>query len=162
MRDSADALRLFLHAGANVDVNSLNGEPLLHVSVVRNNFKCTILLLAAGADVTARDGSGRTACFVAADFPTGTLMSFVHALLAVGADLDTADDSGQTPRMRLAERRVTVDPQQVESARHDIAKRDSTLCAIVQWRFALDSNHCNSMHCRCARFCSSRADHWRA
>jgi ankyrin repeat protein len=122
MRDSADALRLFLHAGANVDVNSLNGEPLLHVSVVRNNFKCTILLLAAGADVTARDGSGRTACFVAADFPTGTLMSFVHALLAVGADLDTADDSGQTPRMRLAERRVTVDPQQVESARHDIAK----------------------------------------
>jgi hypothetical protein len=49
-------------------------------------------------------------------------MSFVHALLAAGADLDAADESGQTPRMCLAERRVTVDPQQVESARRDIAR----------------------------------------
>jgi ankyrin repeat protein len=61
MRDNADALRLFLLAGANVD-DALNGEPLLHVSVVGNRFKCMMLLLAAGADVTARDGSGRTAC----------------------------------------------------------------------------------------------------
>jgi ankyrin repeat protein len=121
-RDNAEALRIFLEAGADANVNCVNGEPLLYVSVVRDNIKCTLLLLAAGADVTGCDGSGRTACLVAADCPTGTSMSFVHALLAVGADLDAADESGQTPRMCLAERRLTVDPQQVESARRDIAR----------------------------------------
>lgn len=49
-------------------------------------------------------------------------MSYVHTVLAGGADLDAADERGKTPRQFLAERQVTVDPQQVESARRDIAR----------------------------------------
>jgi hypothetical protein len=34
------------------------------------------------------------------------------------------------------------------------------LYAIVQWRFALDFNHCDSMRCRCVRSCSIRVGRW--
>jgi ankyrin repeat protein len=58
--NNADALRLFLLAGASVDAC------LLLDSIRMRSYKCTILLLAAGADVEARDKCGRTICLQAA------------------------------------------------------------------------------------------------
>jgi ankyrin repeat protein len=115
----ADALRLFLQAGA--DANGADGGAiLLHRSVAWKRLPCMILLLAAGADVTARDANGRTACHLAAT--KSEPMSFVHAMVAAGADLDAADDNDQTPRQCLAEHQLTVDPERVEAARQKIAK----------------------------------------
>jgi hypothetical protein len=48
-------------------------------------------------------------------------MTVVHPLLAAGADLDAADD-GETARQVLARRGWTIDPDEVEAARRDIAK----------------------------------------
>jgi ankyrin repeat protein len=116
--DKADALRLFLLAGANVD-DAPYREPLLHESVYWKRFKCMMLLLAAGADVAARDDRGRTALLVAAQ---ERMMPFVHATLAAGADLDAVDENGKTPRLCLAEHQAAVDHEQVESARRDLAR----------------------------------------
>ena len=77
-----------------------------------------MLLLAAGADVAARDGRGRTACLVAAQWRS----ELVDVMLAAGADLDAADDNGHTPRSRLAENLASVDVARVEFARRLIAK----------------------------------------
>jgi ankyrin repeat protein len=120
---NADALRLFLVMGANV--NGLSdgvGGHLLHDSIYSLNYECMILLLAAGADVTARDAGGRTACCLAAQLGTGPTMPFVHAMLAAGADLDAENVYGNTPRQCLAEHQVTVDHEQVELANREIAK----------------------------------------
>jgi ankyrin repeat protein len=121
-RCGVDALRFLLLAGAQV--NNADAEPLLHTSVVTldSEFKlaCTMLVLAAGADVAARDVQGRTACLVVAWQPEP--MSFVHAMVAAGADLDAADYDGQTPRLCLSRRQLVIDPEQVELMRREIAK----------------------------------------
>jgi hypothetical protein len=113
-----DELRLFVLAGANVNCTDADGEPLLHKSVLQKKYPCLMLLLAAGADVTARDRNGRTACLVAAREQS----LFVDLLVAAGADLDVADDSGETPRVCMAECGMTIDPDQVGAARREIAK----------------------------------------
>jgi ankyrin repeat protein len=116
--DNADALRLFLMAGANANDVGRHGGLLLHNSVFSRSLKCTLLLLAAGADVAARDRLGRTACDLASAISHPKMMSFVHAMLASGASLDDVHENGKTPRLCLAE---SVDPEQVESARREIA-----------------------------------------
>jgi ankyrin repeat protein len=124
--DRADALRFLLEAGATTGAaNGTDndvGEPLLHTSVVRNKYTCLILVLAAGADVTARDRHGRTACCLAVRVSSGPMMSFVHAMLAVGADLEAKDENGRTSRQWLTDSGTAVDPAQVETAFREIAK----------------------------------------
>jgi ankyrin repeat protein len=121
--DSVDALRFFLLRGANVDGAGWHGGVLLHDMIYVYSYECVILLLAAGADVTARDREGRTACVLAlASAEFQPLMPFLHAMLAAGADLDAADPNGETPRQVLTRRQIIVDPSQVEAARREIAK----------------------------------------
>jgi hypothetical protein len=93
----------------------------LHDSILARSYECTILLLAAGADVAARDCNGRTACFLATPEEP---MPCVIAMVAAGADLDAEDENGETPRQFLTERGddVFIDPLQVEAARREIAK----------------------------------------
>jgi hypothetical protein len=120
-----DVLRILLSAGA--DVNSPHdAQPLLHKSLDPHVFEfelpCTMLLLAAGADVAVRDGLGDAACDWAARHSDSKAMSAVHALVAAGADLDAVDAMGESPRRRLAVRGLFVDPEQVENARREISK----------------------------------------
>jgi len=62
-------------------------------------------------------------------------------LLAAGADLDVADNAGATARQVLARRGRTIDPDQVEAARRDIAKTrvDVVRCRAVQVCIGLQS-----------------------
>jgi ankyrin repeat protein len=116
MEGNEAALRLFLLAGA--DVNDL-----LRAAVAFDKFECLMLLLAAGADVTARDRRGRTACHLTVNSAEKMpKMRFLHAMLAFDASLDDEDGDGCTPRQFLAERGMTVDPEQVDFMRGEIAK----------------------------------------
>jgi ankyrin repeat protein len=128
-RTNADAIRLFILAGANLRAIDNSGRTPLHIFSEKN---CTILLLAAGADVHARDQCGKTPLMALATyFGNGIGMRFVHprvnVLLAGGADLDVADHDGNTARqVLLAEYAMTFDDAQtsdeVEAARREIAK----------------------------------------
>jgi ankyrin repeat protein len=113
-----DALRVLLLAGADVNAVNARGEPLLHYSVSLDRYMFSLLLLAAGADVAARDRTGRTACLLAAQ----EAPMYVDMMVAAGADLDAADENGETPRLRLAHRPVGVDPKRVDLARREIAQ----------------------------------------
>jgi serine/threonine-protein phosphatase 6 regulatory ankyrin repeat subunit B len=116
------ALRRFLLAGANVNAPNSVGETMLHKSVVSRDIKCMMLLLAAGADVAARDHRGRSAWHLAALAQPKQMMSIVHALLAAGADADAVDENGISLHLLLAERRATINAARVETERRKIAK----------------------------------------
>jgi len=114
------SLRWLLNAGADMNCVWRNGFTPLHDAY---NLDCAVLLLAAGANVCARDNSGRTALhgvLLLSSMPIEK--TAVHPLIAAGADLDVADDDGETARQVMADRSWTIDPDQVEAARREIAK----------------------------------------
>jgi ankyrin repeat protein len=113
-RGNANALEQFLLLGANVDdADDSDRSTLLHKSVAWKSLRCTTLLLAAGADVSARGRFGRTAC---------QMMPYVHTMLAAGIDLDAADDKGDVARDWLNDCAATIDAERVEAARREIAQ----------------------------------------
>jgi ankyrin repeat protein len=114
------AVRWLLHAGA--DVNSLTSDGSTPLHFVRN-YQCAVLLLAAGANLCARDNVGRTALHGVPKWaaPMRSLTA-ATALIAAGADLDAADDTGETARQALARRQLTIEFDQVEQARREISK----------------------------------------
>jgi ankyrin repeat protein len=134
---NVDTLGWLIEAGADVNAADNNGATPLHRA---NNFDCAVLLLAAGANVCACDNEGRTALHNFAAREVRNLTA-VHALLAAGADLDVADNAGATARQVLARRGWTIDPDQVEAARRDIAKTriDLVRCRALQVCIGLQS-----------------------
>jgi ankyrin repeat protein len=120
------ALSFFLAAGASSQsVDNGNRTPL---HLVRD-AQCAILLLAAGADVHARDALERTP-FVSASLRVNrngglvVVRSIVNVMLAAGADLDAMDRDDYSVRQILASRLPSFegDSNQDETARREIAK----------------------------------------
>jgi len=111
------ALRWLIEAGADVNSVDIYGSmPLFRVS----RHDCAVVLLAAGANVCARDNNGHTPLHCVA--LAASSFTAVHSLIAGGADLDAANDAGETARQALARRGWTLHPDQVEAARREIAK----------------------------------------
>jgi ankyrin repeat protein len=101
------ALRCFIAAGADVNRPDSFGLNPLHVT---SDYKCAVLLLAAGANVNARDERGRTALRRA-------MWSVKHAAILPAFVAAGADESGLSVRDIAA-----VSDHQVDSARRDISR----------------------------------------
>lgn len=101
MRGGPDAVRLLARLGADVnEVDTFGGYAPLHLAAAHCNRQivqdtCAVLL-AAGADVNARNKWGGTALWSAAISGRGDLAEF---LLRHGADLDIRDQEGKTVLM---------------------------------------------------------------
>jgi ankyrin repeat protein len=113
------SLRWLLNAGADLDSVTADGLTPLHYANFHND---AVILLAAGADVCARDNRGRTALHRWTARGLLNELPSLFPLIAAGADLDAVDDGGNTCRQLLARRQLTIDPEKVEAARRDIAK----------------------------------------
>jgi ankyrin repeat protein len=111
------ALRCLLNAGAEVNVAEKGGETPLHWAYKHD---CAVMLIAAGANVCSRDNIGRTALHRVMLAWNG--LTAVHSLLAAGADLNATDNAGETARQALARHGWTIEPDQIEVARKDIAR----------------------------------------
>ena len=115
------AFEALLAAGVDLDVNA-DGRMLLHVAAGGHDTTVLDLLLAAGADVNARDQYGETPLHEAARYSgwreigrgavadLGTAV--VEALLAAGADVHARSNGGWTPLHAAAD--STLNPAVVE------------------------------------------------
>jgi ankyrin repeat protein len=92
----ADAARLLLEAGAEVNVYSRNGFNVqaLHSAAAGPHVEVSRVLVAAGADVNARQQAGYTPLHEAAQNGDTEL---VELFLSAGADATATKDDGQTP-----------------------------------------------------------------
>lgn len=78
-----------------------SGYSALHFAAAGDNVECLAALLAAGADVRARDDRGATALHwcaaaVASLDHEGSCGLCLRALIAAGADVDARDEDGET------------------------------------------------------------------
>jgi ankyrin repeat protein len=151
-----EALRCLVGAGA--DVNSVvdKGSTALHLA---SDYDCVVCLLAAGADVCARNDSGIAVVQLAArELPASCLC----AMVAGGADLDDALDDGRTARQALAGRGWTIDPDQVEAARRDIAKARIDFVRHRALVVCIGLQAVELAALQCAKFCSLHVVPWRS
>jgi len=72
-------------------------EPPLHVAARTTNIHAARKLIAAGADVKARDGQGRTALHVARSTAIGIPFDLYKLLVDKGAAVAARDAMGRTP-----------------------------------------------------------------
>ncbi len=101
--NTLDALLLLLDQGADVNAGTRHGKTPLHYAVLRGDRKAAALLIARGADVAIRDGSGATALHLAFSFwaidfynELYDYRGIAELLIANGADLSICTDDGET------------------------------------------------------------------
>jgi ankyrin repeat protein len=87
-----EVVKVLVEAGANVDQASVLGPPLA-VAAGRAKLEIAGVLVDGGADVNAKDRSGKTALISAAEMGQQEL---VELLVAKGADVNVTDKQGRT------------------------------------------------------------------
>ncbi|MHC4777564.1 MAG: ankyrin repeat domain-containing protein [Planctomycetota bacterium] len=95
--DEPECVRLLLEKGA--DVNGLNSEDQQTALMVTDDLEVVNILIAAGAQIDARDDCGQTALAIAAGQGADEK---VELLLEGGADPTVKDEDGLTP-LQIAE-----------------------------------------------------------
>lgn len=91
---SLEALEKLVAAGANVDIISESGTPLLTIFIKDKPISYSIFLIESGADYNSRDRKGWNSLFWAA--ASGEL-EIVKALKNMGGDFSTLDEKGNYP-----------------------------------------------------------------
>jgi cell wall assembly regulator SMI1/ankyrin repeat protein len=113
LRGEHQALQALLEAGVPVNSRLKWGETLLHYAVDEGHTKIATTLIAAGADVNARDQQFKSTPLMKA--AGNGRLEFVRAMLAAGADASLENDFGITALGRASSgRKGTV---QVEIAK---------------------------------------------
>lgn len=92
---NADVQQLLLKAGADISAQGKYGGSALGHAVARVDERMIRMLVAAGADIHARDEMGRTVMFSA-------LGKAIQVLVELGADVNARDNEGKTPLLHVA------------------------------------------------------------
>jgi ankyrin repeat protein len=114
-----ESIRWLIDTGVDFDVVNQEGSTPLHRSHDVDN---TLLILAAGANVHARDTDGNTACHLCATSKSLGARNVLHALLAGGANLDIVNNRGISSRQIVAERGWSIDHDDVDAARRRMTR----------------------------------------
>ena len=93
---STAAVEALVQAGANVNAVTSSGNTALHFAAQKNRVECIVALIAAGADIDARDRDGFTPLLAAIVYGQGHEASIL-TLIQHGADVNLASFSGMTP-----------------------------------------------------------------
>lgn len=97
-----DTLRRFIAADPTiVNGRTAAGQTPLHAALAAGHVETALLLIEAGADVSAADARGHTPFHIAAE---KGLVPVVKALLARGADAHAVDAEDRTPLSRAVTR----------------------------------------------------------
>ena len=94
-----EALRSLLAAHADVNQRQADGATALHWAAHRDDLKSAVLLIDAGADVSASNDLGVQPLWLAC---INGRSPMVRILLGAGADPNAAPSSGETPLMHAA------------------------------------------------------------
>lgn len=92
--EQADAVKLLLNRGANIEVKNNKGNTPLHEAVHYQRADLVTLLLNRGADIEATNDIFNTPLFIAIGHENGAI---VRLLLDRGARLATWNENGDTP-----------------------------------------------------------------
>lgn len=97
VRDDVEMISLMYGAGVSVDTTDSYGEPAAHIAARLGKPRATTLLLALGADVSARGPTGRTLIHEIGASPS--TLHLLPEVLRLGGDVNDRDQRGQTPLM---------------------------------------------------------------
>lgn len=102
---NSDRLRRAIAASPGaVNARGAAGETPLHAALAAGHVEAALLLIDAGADVSAPDTRGRTPFHIAAE---KGYVPVVKALLARGADAHAVDADDRTPLSRAVTQKQT-------------------------------------------------------
>jgi hypothetical protein len=115
MSNDTAAVKRLLAGGANPNEGRFLGTPALFFAIASNNIEAVDALIAAGADLKARDGMGSTTLMFAAYNEAGD-DKLVKRLLALGVDPSAKNQKGETALQWAMKRGSTPAVQALQKA----------------------------------------------